>query len=344
MAAKTIRVSTDDATYYTLPGNSGEFSDEAGSLDDTIFGQLYQSGQPNLINWNVSANALFKGFAGYTVDILKSGTPTTLTAEATSLVSTRIYQITNTAKRVLDPATAVTVLDNAVAVSAANIEYIDYLFGIVKFISSYTPTTPITITGKYLPMTVMAKYRNFSLKMTMEPIEDTDIPAAQANSGHRTFNPAGLKTVALEVDTVYATANGYRASLVARDTLVIEVNPDGASQTVARGFFKPTARNQSGNVGALEEESASFTLFVPTNADMQTPFRWNFASSTLSTAVQICLNAFLDATTPYVKYLPDGVAGFKGGCVVTDVSLAGGLEAMNEFSVTLQGTGVVTVV
>lgn len=350
MAAKTVQVSDDNGSnWYTLPGNSGEFSDEAGSLDDTIFGQLFQSGQPNLIGWSVNANALFKGFAGYTVDIKKTGTPTTMTDEAMSSIATDTYQVTASTKRILDPDTTIVVEDNNVAVAASNIEYIDYLFGIVKFITAYTPTEPITITGKYLPQSILAKYRNFTLTMTMDPIDNTDIPAAQANSGHRTFDPAGLKTVTLETSGVYDSTNGYRTDLVARTTLVIEVNPDGASQTVARGFFKPTARGQSGNVGDLEEETASFTLFVPSNntdyvSKMQVPFRWNFSSSTLSTAVQKCITAWQNATALDVRYLSDGVNGLKGDCVVADVSLSGGLDAMNEFSVSLQGTGVVTAV
>lgn len=350
MAAKVIQVSDDSGSnWYTLPGNQGSFNDDAGSLDDTIFGQSFKSGQPNLVGWSVKANALFKGFAGYQVIIKKSGTPTAMTSEATTNTATDIYQITSTTKRVIDPDTAVVVNDNGSPVSAANIEYIDYLNGIVKFISSYTATEPVTITGKYLPLTQLAKYRSFSLTQTTDAIDNTDIPTAQGNSGHRTFDANGLRTVTMQVSGVYASSNGYRAALVARSTLVIEINPDGAGQTVARGFFKPTARDQSGNVGALEEENASFTLFVPAGSTnfldkLLAPFIWTLSSSTLSTAVQICLDAWQNNTEIDVRYLPDGSTGLTGACVVTDLSLGGGLDSMHEFSVSLQGTDEVSTV
>ncbi len=342
MPAKVVQISDDDgANYYVLPGNSGEFSDESGALDDTIFGQNFKSGQPNLINWSVKANALYKGFAGYIVDIKKSGSTTTFTAEATTLVSGKTYKITSATKNVWDRTFTPTVYDNAVD-HTADVESIDYLLGRVTFKSAYSITGPVTISGKYFPMTVLAKYRSYTLTQTVSPIDDTDIPTAQANNGHMTYE-YGLKTVSLEVSGVYASTNGYRASLVARDELVIEINPDGAEESMCRGFFKPTNRSQSGNVGDLEEEKASFTLFVPTDLDTP-PFKWLHTSSPLSTSVQKALGAFENETVLKVQYLPDGATGLEGDCIISDVSLSGGLTAMNEFSVNLQGTGEVTVV
>lgn len=343
MAAKTIQVSEDDSTYYTLPGNTGEFNDQLGVLDDTIFGQSFKSQQSNTINWSVTANALYKGFAGYMVTIKQGGTPTTFTTEATSLVTGKTYKITNATKNVWDRLTAVTVFDNAVD-HTADVISIDYLFGQVTFASGYSVTGPVTITGKYLPMAELAKYQKFTLTQTMEAINNSDIPTLHTNSGHETFD-FGLRTVAMEVSGVYASSNGYRAALVARNEVILEINPDGGSKSVARGFFKPSTRKQMGKVGALEEETANFVLTVPDSpALLATPFNWKFASdTTLSTAVQKCINAFLNNTNLYAKYLPDGTTGLKGSTLVTDFSLSGGMDAMNEFSVTLQGSGQVTV-
>lgn len=342
MAAKTIKVSDDSGSnYYTLPGNTGEFSDQLGVVDDTIFGQTFRSQQPNIINWSVSANALYKGFAGYVVDIKKSGSTTAMTGEAMTLVSGKTYKITNATKNVWNRNVAVTVYDNAVD-HTADVVAIDYLFGTVTFDSGYTVTGPVTVDGSYLPMAALAKYQNFSLTQSMEAINDSDIPTLQANSGHATFSH-GLRTVNLEVSGVYASTNGYRAALIARDELVLEVNPDGGSKTVARGFFRPSTRTQQGAVGALEEETASFVLTVP-EGDFA-PFKWDFASNTdVSTAVRKCLEAFQNETTLDIQYLPDGTTGLEGEALVTDFSLSGGMEAMNEFAVTFQGTGQVSTV
>lgn len=343
MAAKLIQVSDDSGSnWYTLPGNTGEWNDEAGELEDTIFGQTYKSGQSNLINWSVTSNAVYKGFAGYTVDIKQSGSSTTFTGEAFTLVSGKTYQIDDTTKRVWDHTATTVVYDNAVD-HTADVESIDFLFGTVTFASAYSVTSPVTADGKYHTLTALAKYRNFTLTQTMEPIDTSDIPAVQANSGHRTFDQ-GLRTVGLEVSGVFDTANGYRAALVARSELVIEINPDGGGKSVARGLFKPTSRGQSGNIGELEEENASFTLSVPTTALLEVPFRWVFTATDLSTSVVKTLESWQDETDLDVRYLSDGTNGLTGACVVADVSLSGGLEAMNEFSCTYQGTGTVTAV
>jgi predicted secreted protein len=340
MAAKTIKISDDGgANYYALPGNQGDFKDEAGVLDDTIFGQNFKSAQTNLTKWSVSANALYKGYAGYQVDVKKSGTGTTMTAEAMSLVSGKTYKTTNPVKNVWDRTGTFTVYDGGVDKTAFVLN-IDFLFGQVTFLSSYTPTGAITVDGKYLPMTVLAKYRSFSLSMTEDAIDNTDIPSAQGNGGLRTYI-YGLKTVTMELKGVYAVSNGYRAALVAGTELILEIDPSGTGKSIARGFFKPSNRSQSGNLGELEEETVSYNLTVPDNALMKTPFSWQHNTSDLSLAVQKLISAYLNETTIKVQYLSDGTTGLSGDCVVTDMSLAGGLEAMNEFSVNLQGTGAV---
>lgn len=344
MAAKVIKVSDDDGSnYYTLPGNEGEFQDEVGVLDDTIFGQNFKSGQSNLINWNISANAIYKGFAGYTVVIKKSGSSTTMTTEAMSLVSGKTYKITNAAKNVWDRTASFTVYDDGVD-ATAQVLNIDFLFGQVTFKSAYTVNGAVTVTGKYLALTQLAKYRNFTLTMTQDAIDNTDIPAAQGNSGHRTHG-YGLKTVSLECSGVYASANGYRTDLVARTELIIEIDPGAASKAKCRGFFKPATRSQQGSIGALEEETANFVLQVPTTALLLTPFRWEFSSDTdIATAVKKCIECWQNETTMKWQYLSDGTNGLSGSGVVSDVSLSGGLEAMNEFSANLMGSGVVTAV
>lgn len=336
MAAKRVRLSADNgSTWFTLPGNAGELSNEAGSLDDTIFGQNYKSSQPGLIGWSINANGFYKGFAGYVVKIMQqTGSAVVMTAEATTLVSGKTYQITNAARRIVDIATALVVLDSAVAVSAANIESIDYLFGMVTFVSSYTPSGAITMTGAYFATTQLAGSRTFTLTQTADPIDNTTIPSAQASSGHRTHQQ-GLKTVALEIGGVYALSNGFRAALAARSRLIVEVNPDGNSKSIARGYFRYMQQGQSGNVGALEEETITMELAVPDEQDLlYAPFKWRHTSdTTLNQAVRIMLDAWETGASIDVQYLPDGTTGLRANdAIVSEATLTGGLEAMNTFA------------
>lgn len=338
--AKRIRVSDDaGSNWYTLPGNTGEMNNEAGALDDTIYGQDYASSQTGLIGWTISANGLYKGFAGYVATIKKSGTPTAMTDEPMSLVSGKTYKVTDASKSIWDHTDTYVIEDDSTPVSSSNIESIDHLFGQVTFISSYTPAGVITVTGDYLPMTVLGCSNSFTLTQTANPNDATCMDTAKANNGHRIFE-YGLKTVNLELQGIYKSANNFLTLLQNRAEMVIEINPDGSSKSIARGFFKPMSTGQSGDVGDLEQETITFDLSVPDDSDVIVPFTWFHASdTTLSMAVRVCLNAWEDKEIIDVSYLPDGTNGHSGEAIVTDMTLSGGLEAMNEFTVNFQGVG-----
>lgn len=342
--AKRVRLSSDDITYATLPGSSGEITNEAGSLPDTIFGQDFDSNFPGLIGWQVQGNGIFKGFAGYTVALKQGGTPIATAAEAMALVSGKTYETTDSVKAIMDRTSPPVIKDNAIIVAAADILEIDYLFGRVTFAASYTPTTPITWDGDYIPTAAIAGAKEFTLTQTANAIDETTIVEAKANSGHRIFD-YGLKTVSLDMTGVYAVSNGNLASLKARSEVIVEINPDDSGLAVARGFFRFSTQSQSGDVGALEEESVSLILSVPDEDLLARPFGWLIdGTSTMATALQTAITGWQDSAPIFVEYLPDGVVGVTGEGIVTDISLTGGLESMNDFTVNLQGTDQLTTV
>lgn len=342
--AKRVQISTDgNAPWYTLPGNSAELRNEAGELNDTIFGQNFSSGETGLISWTLNSNALYKGFAGYIVSLKKAGTPVALSDEPMSLVSGNTYVITDKDKRIIDLDTAVTVEDDG-SDETAEIESINYMTGEITFNSGYAVTGPVTISGKYIPVSEIAGAKTFTLTQTAETIDETDIPTARANDGYMVFSQ-GLKTASLELSGIYKTTNAFQTALEDRESFIVEINPDNNALSIARGIFKFASRGQSGDVGALEEETISLRLSVPDNELMVTPFTWiHDSSTTLNQGVQILLDAWLAGDNVHVRYLPDGSTGFKGEAVITDISLTGGLEAMNEFTVNLQGSGAVDAV
>lgn len=338
--AKKIQISDDNGvTWYTLPGNSGELNSEAGSIDDTVYGQSYKSTQSGLIGWTLSANGLYKGFAGYVADLRITGTPVAMVGEAMSLVTGKTYQVTLAARRSFDPAAAITVYDGGTPVVAADIASIDYLFGRVTFAVGYTVSGAVTVDASYLPLSTIARASGFTLTQTTDSVDDTDFETAQANDGHRVYK-AGLKTVSLALNGIYSASNNWRTLLFARERVLIEINPDGAGKSVARGFFKPTAAGQSGNVGDQEAATATFPLSVPDIDLMQYPFSWiHDPSTTLNPAILRALAAWQNDYMYSYRYLFDGTNGFEGDGIVTDLSLAGGLEVMNEFTVNVQGSG-----
>jgi hypothetical protein len=341
MGAKKVQISPNAGTnWYTFPGDKGEKHNDATGIKDTILGQLFQSEQTGMINWTITSNGLYKGFAGYVAKILKSGTPTTFTAEATTLVSGKIYKITSTIKNVWDRTTTVVVSDGGTPIvsPATNIVSIDYLFGIVTLASGYTPSGAITFAGKYLPMTQVAKANGFTLTQTSTTVDDTVFETAQANGGYSIFD-YGLRTVSLALKGIFASSNGFEALLAARSEMVIEINPDGGSKSVGRGWFKEMSVAQSGNVGELEAQDLSFTLSVPDQSDILVPFSWTFdPATTLNRAIREAILAWETGTLTMVNYLPDGATGTKGSAVVTDVTLTGGLDVMNDFAIKFQGS------
>jgi hypothetical protein len=345
MAAKRVRLSSDNGTtWYTLPGNSAELRNEAGEIVDTIFGQEYQSNESGLIGWSITANALYKGFAGYVCKLRIVGTSTAATGEAMSLVSGKTYQVTNVSRRIWNRSATVTVYDNGTAVAASNIESYDYLFGRVTFVQSYTVTGPVTVDMSWYATTAIGGARGFTLTQTAEAVDNTDYAVAQGNSGHRTYQ-YGLRRVSLETNGIYVAANANLTKLLDRDEFIIEINPEGNSDSFCRGFFRLTSQGQSGGVGELEEESLSWMLNVPDVNKLARPFGWLHTTNTkLNQGVRNALTAWQNGDIIKARYLPDGTAGRQGDVLVSEISLSGGLEAMNEFSITLQGTGATSVV
>jgi hypothetical protein len=344
MAAKQVLISADDTTYYLLPGGTGELTREGRAIKDTIFGQTYESEITGPISWGLNANAIYKGYPGYIAKLLKPGTSTAMAAEACTLVSGQTYRISAATKRIINRAIAVTVFDNAVD-HTADVESIDYLFGKITFKAAYTIIGPVTITGEYFPMLTLAKFQSFTLTQTAVAINNSDMPNLQTNGGFETFEP-GLKTVNMDLPSVFAAADGWHGALVSRAEYVIETNPDGTGITgsVARGFFRLMTDTQSGDVGALEQESLKFSLSVPISVSPQPavsiPFGWEHgASSPIPTAIQTALTGWQTDTSVYGKYLHNGVAGWKGAGVLTNLTLNAGMDSPNIFTVAFAMSG-----
>lgn len=345
MAAKVIQLSPDDSTYYTVPGSQGDLTVNGAQSDDTIFGQTFKSSLPSLVDWSMNANAVFKGYQGYLGKLQKSGVATTMTDEACTLVSGKTYQITATTKRVIDRKSAFTVKDNAVD-KTDQVLSVDPLFGNVTFKSTYTVTGPVTVTGKYLPLATVGRFRGYTLGMTADSVDETDYDAAQANSGYKIVSP-GLRQASLEIPMIHVDfTNNFQVADHTEYVVSIDVTGDG--KHMARGFFLASARRNQGNVGALEETNISFTLQVPVAmydevTPIAAPLAWQHVSSgaVMPMAVRTALDAWAAETTLYAYYAPKGLSAEKasGEGQVTNISLASTVEGLNTFQVAIMGVG-----
>ena len=239
--AKSIYVSDDDGTTWgLLPGSTGALNRGAGSIEDTVFGQQYQSHESGLITWTVNGQAIQKGQAGYKAMLRKAGTATAMTAEAMTIdpANAKKFNVTNKAHSYWDRLTPVTVKDGGTAVAATNVKSVDYLFGSVTFLGSYNPVGAITVDGKFMPTVDLCGAQSFSLKQTSTPLVTTDFCAAQTNGGYA-VNEYGLKIVSLDLSAIYDITYGFEDDLLNRTEFIIEISPDGLGFTgggsVARG-------------------------------------------------------------------------------------------------------------
>ncbi len=347
--AKVVRVklTTSGAAYNTIPGATADLTRDGSQLDDTIFGQIFSSVQPGLINWGVSANAFYKGFAGYVATLKRSGAPTAMTTEAMTDLGNDVHEIDDATKNLWDRNDTFNFFDGTSAAPNINdkVVSINHLLGRVTM--DGTETAPITVSGDYLPLTAFGNANSFTLTQTAETTDTTSFEDAQGNSGFNVFAQTLLST-SLELSGFYNLSNDFTNILKGRAEIVIEINPDGSDLSVARGFFKMATDSQTGDVAGSETETVNFFLFVPEDLGAA-PFQWKHAAgTTLSQAIQDLLTAWAAQAEIIVDYGPDGVDSsdtiFRGNAVVSDISLAGGVDVMNEFTVSLQGTGALAIV
>ena len=323
--AKIIQVSEDGVEWATLPGNTGDLNEEGNELTDTIFGQVFSSTQTGLINWSISANALYRGFAGYVSTVRATGEPAVFTDEEMSQVdSSQTWEIDSASTSVWSPETVPTFSDAGGPIDSEDIEEIDYLFGRVTFDAGFTPDGQVTVSGEYLPLAPYGRANGFTLTQSADTTGTTDFETAQQNGGFNTSRST-LLTADLELTAFYRSENDFAQRLQDRDFFVVEINPDGNGQSVARGFYKVTGASQSGDVGGDEESTVNLGLSVQEDI---TPFSWRHEpTTTMPQGLRIVQDAWANRTPVYVRYLPEGTneLGRQGQAFVTDTSISSGM-------------------
>lgn len=339
---KLIQLSTDNITFVSLPTTEGSLSVTTSSVDDSLLGTTFASTLPTIKDWEVSAPGLVKGYAAYCGKILKSGTSTASVAEAMELVSGLTYKTTNVLRNIWDYTVTPVIYDDATDVTS-EVETFNYLLGQVTFKGTYTVVGTITADINYLPTSTFGKALSYSLTQSTTAVDDSDYATVCANGGYR-INKQGLREVSLTFDGIYDAVEDFHQQLDDAEVFIIEVDPLGTGESIARGYFRVSSASQDGAVGDNESESVEFTLSVP-SPDF-TPFAWSHTLTTpLDPAIRIALDGFDLEQDVFVNYLPNGVGGAggkTGSTVVTDVTLESEIEGLNIFNLTFTGDGALT--
>lgn len=219
--------------------------------------------------------------ASYRTRIKKSGEPTAFSSAAfTATTVNNQYQITSTAFRAWDRTQSFTFRTSATTISttsSSGISDIDYLFGKVTFDSSQGSS--LNGDGTYLPLTDVGGANTYTLSMGGDVLDDT----AFNSTGWRS-RTLGLRDVSLSISRWddlnlrfvegildLSTAGSSGEFFAGSTVVVMEVNPGGSSSVQARGFFRISANDNSGDVGSLESVDISLEL----DGSTEDAFRWS---------------------------------------------------------------------
>ena len=160
---------------------------------------------------------------GKSADIyLATGTGTSMTGEAVTDLTGGIYQITDAAKRAINPNAALTVLDGVATVPPANYQ-ISWASGKIRLTNGYSAVGTITVTGQYLTLAQAAQGFEWSLDVT-PVLEDT-----------QTFGDSWKERTVVQRDASVTFAQFYNdgyfhANLNSYYVLALYINVAGADR------------------------------------------------------------------------------------------------------------------
>jgi hypothetical protein len=162
--------------------------------------------------------------AGLETVIKISGAATTMTAEATTTSDNQSYQVSNAIKQVFDRDTPPTVNDDGSPTAEAYT--VNYLNGTIAFDSVDAGRGPITVDGKYLPMTVAAYAHSMSDNETCSMLDKTPFGATRIKRKAGLLAKSGTLNQFNVTDSTYVTAllSGNPIVLEDRETSLSEPN------------------------------------------------------------------------------------------------------------------------
>lgn len=201
--------------------------------------------------------------AGYGSVVKMQGASNVITGEATSYLSgsgsTKVYQITTAAHRVLNPGVAVVVKDGVSTVASTDYT-IDYLFGKIRF-TAHAVVGAITLDGAWLTMWEITTAAGFTLDDGYQLLDTTP------------FNSTGDKTCILGERDASGTithfdvgADDYSGGAsvtikanLARDYVLVECTPVPSGE-IFRAWARFSKESLKSSPDSLAQGSVSWNL------------------------------------------------------------------------------------
>jgi hypothetical protein len=175
-----------------------------------------------------------------------------MVAEATTSGASATYQITTTARRVIDPNVAYAV--NTTAQSLVDTTWMDAGWDLFTGRVRTTVATTVTVTGNYLTMTALGSFISWSLANTGAVADTTAI------------GDAWKQTTFLQNDFTLTMKRYYIDStfwiyVSASQSVMIQIWEDAVTGFWMRGY--PATVSPSYSVGQVDTEDLTFKLTGP---------------------------------------------------------------------------------
>lgn len=206
--------------------------------------------------------------AAFSTTIKAGGPSAAFTNEATTKVTANtVYQITDTAKRILDPSAALTVeVDadgaggGAYATAAASSYTVDYLFGKVTFAADQGSSATVRISGSYLTPVDIAEANEFEITLTRSVQDASYFVSDGFKRKQPTLMDASGSVKTLTTMQVDHDAGGgttkLSAALAAGTPLFLEIHPSATGDKF-RAWVLLESTDESGSAEGLY--SGTFT-------------------------------------------------------------------------------------
>ncbi len=212
--------------------------------------------------------------ASYNASVFVTGTSTGLTgAPGEAMTDLGIggakvtWQITNTAKRIVDPATAIVIWDDTTGAAWAGTFTIDYLFGIVTL--NVAAASSIKIQGNYLPRSEITSAYEYDLSLSKNLAEVTAFSGGTADHISRL---ATLSDVSGSLSCYDNTSTSYGGMTLKQvfDSTTPKILEVDMSASVLRAFVLMESSDFSASVDGVQTLSSSFSA-TTINAAGSTP-------------------------------------------------------------------------
>jgi len=193
--------------------------------------------------------------AAHTCSLYYTGTTTAVLGESCQVVAGTgglVFEITDAAKRILDPVVAPIVYDGGVPVAVG----VNYLFG--RFTFAVAPGAPVTCDVAYLPRHELTETTEFSVSLAADVVDTTTLDSASGfkTRAHTLLDCSGSFS-ALDVGLTDFGGGTLSAWLTNGSSKVIEMN---LVDEIVRAWAVMESVEPSGSVDGLVELSLSWQL------------------------------------------------------------------------------------